>query len=141
MTEGVFSFSSFYQRIEEMWPQAWRWIHYHEAFPFGVGLGGISGAQRLYALNDMNAADNMFILMYAYFGVMSFVYLGLSGRDCIAATSHGEQWFTKHTAQAMATLVFLTWLWLCHFAAGRPDGIAVSRCVRSGAWLCQGNMK
>jgi hypothetical protein len=101
--EGVFSFSSFYQRIEEMWPEAWRWIHYHEAFPFGVGLGGISGAQRLYALDDMNAADNMFILMYAYFGVMSFVYLGFIGIVALYTKNNGS----RHAAQAMATLVYL----------------------------------
>jgi hypothetical protein len=100
---GVFSFSSFYQRIEQMWPEAWQWIHYHEAFPFGVGLGGISGAQRLYALNDMNAADNMFILMYAYFGVMSFVYLGFIG--IVALLTPGKS--SKSAAQAMATIVYL----------------------------------
>ena len=74
--KGVFSFESFYMRIEDVWPSAWRWIARHEAFPFGVGLGGIGGAQRFYALSSMNYADNMFILLYAYFGVMSLVYLG-----------------------------------------------------------------
>ncbi len=99
----VFSLSSFYQRIEQMWPQAWLWIHAHEAFPFGVGLGGISGAQRLYALNDMNAADNMFILMYAFFGVMSFVYLGFIGLVAIRIPGNAS----RSAAQAMATLMFL----------------------------------
>lgn len=101
--DGVFSLSSFYQRIEQMWPEAWRWIHMHEAFPFGVGLGGISGAQRLYALNDMNAADNMFLLMYAYFGMMSFVYLGFIA--LIAAQTKSNS--SPHAAQAMATLVYI----------------------------------
>ena len=101
--DGVFSFSSFYQRIEAMWPQAWAWIDAHEAFPFGVGLGGISGAQRLYALNDMNAADNMFILMYAYFGVMSFIYLGFIGIVALSTPSNGS----TRCAHAMATLVYL----------------------------------
>lgn len=101
--EGVFSFSSMYQRIEDMWPRAWQWIHYHEAFPFGVGLGGISGAQRLYALNDMNAADNMFILMYAYFGVMTFVYLGFIALVALQTPSRA----TKGTTHALATLLYL----------------------------------
>jgi hypothetical protein len=100
---GVFSFSSFYQRIEQMWPEAWRWIHAHEAFPFGVGLGGISGAQRLYALNDMNAADNVFILMYGYFGIMSFIYLGFIGVVALRTKSKGS----PSAVQSMATLVYL----------------------------------
>lgn len=102
-TGGVFSLSSFYLRIEWMWPNAWIWIHSHEAFPFGVGLGGISGAQRLYAINDMNAADNIFILMYAYFGVMTFVYLGAVLVTAIKINSTPS----NDTSQAMATLVFL----------------------------------
>lgn len=73
---GQFSMMSFYDRIENMWPEAWVWINKHEIFPFGVGLGGISGAQRLYALEEMNAADNLFIFMYANFGIMTFLYLG-----------------------------------------------------------------
>ena len=101
--KGVFSFSSFYQRIEEMWPQAWTWIHNHEAFPFGVGLGGIGGAQRLYAPKDVNAADNMFILMYAYFGMMSFIYLGFIGIMASRIKSHGS----TGEANALAVLVYL----------------------------------
>lgn len=101
--EGVFSFSSFYQRVEDMWPDAWRWIRLHEAFPFGVGLGGISGAQRLYALHDMNAADNMFVLMYGYFGVMSLVYL--AGIALVVLRLKND--YVPAKAQALATLLFL----------------------------------
>lgn len=73
---GGFSNDSFNLRVEMMWPEAWRWIDRVEAFPFGVGLGGIGGAQQLYAMRSINAADNMFVFMYAYFGVMSVLYLG-----------------------------------------------------------------
>jgi hypothetical protein len=99
----VVSASSFYQRVEEMWPQAWRWIDHHDAFPFGVGLGGIGGAQRLYANDELNAADNIFILMYAYFGMMSVVYLG--GIAAIAMRIRNDS--ATMAAHAMATLVFL----------------------------------
>lgn len=75
---GGFSNMSFNLRVEMMWPKAWKWIHHHEVFPFGVGLGGISGAQQLYALNEINAADNIFVFMYAYFGLMAVVYLALT---------------------------------------------------------------
>lgn len=130
--EGVFSLSSFYQRIDQMWPEAWRWIHLHEAFPFGVGLGGISGAQRLYAFNDMNAADNMFILMYAYFGVMSFVYLGFIG--IVALRTKGNA--SSHAAQAMATLVYL--LGYGCVISLLEDQMASLFLGASLAWLCKG---
>jgi hypothetical protein len=129
--EGVFSFSSFYQRIEEMWPQAWRWIHAHEAFPFGVGLGGISGAQRLYALHDMNAADNMFILMYAYFGVLSFVYLGVIGIIALQTPNNGS----KPAAHALATLVYLL-AYGCVISL-LEDQMASLFLGGSIAWLCK----
>jgi hypothetical protein len=75
-TGGVFSFSSFGMRIMLTWPQAWHWILHNEVFPFGVGLGGIGGAQRFYAPNAFNPSDNFFVFLYANFGLMSLVYLG-----------------------------------------------------------------
>jgi hypothetical protein len=72
---GVFSFTSFDMRIVRTWPEAWEWILHHEVFPFGVGLGGIGGAQRFYAANFFNPSDNFFIFLYANFGLMGIVYL------------------------------------------------------------------
>ncbi|MDB5395745.1 MAG: hypothetical protein JWM91_3251, partial [Rhodospirillales bacterium] len=72
---GVFSTESIYLRIAYTWPQAWDWIARHQMLIFGVGLGGIGGPQRLYAPNYFNPADNVFILMYAYFGAFAFLYL------------------------------------------------------------------
>ena len=72
---GVFSTESIYLRIVYTWPEAWDWIGRHQMMIFGVGLGGIGGPQRFYAPNYFNPADNVFILMYAYFGVFAFFYL------------------------------------------------------------------
>ncbi len=72
---GVFSFGSFAMRIALTWPDAWRWIADHNVFPFGVGLGGIGGAQRFYAADFFNPSDNFFVYLYANFGVMCLVYL------------------------------------------------------------------
>lgn len=98
---GVFSFGSFYMRVDWMWPDAWKWIHSHEAFPFGVGLGGISGAMRLYLPSEFNAGDNIFIFFYAYFGVMTFVYLGA----ILIAAAKAEQ--SELSGEALAILCFL----------------------------------
>jgi hypothetical protein len=73
---GVFSFASFGMRITDTWPDAWRWISDNNLFPFGAGLGGIGGAQRFYAQDFFNPSDNLFIFLYANFGVLSLFYLG-----------------------------------------------------------------
>lgn len=72
---GVFSTESIFLRVSYTWPDAWQWILHHQMLVFGVGLGGIGGPQRLYAINSFNPADNFFILMYAYFGAFAVVYL------------------------------------------------------------------
>ncbi|HUN40888.1 MAG TPA: hypothetical protein VMU81_11395 [Acetobacteraceae bacterium] len=73
---GVFSMASFGMRIADTWPDAWRWISDHNLFPFGVGLGGIGGAQRWFAPDFFNPSDNLFVYLYANFGVLTFFYLG-----------------------------------------------------------------
>jgi hypothetical protein len=73
---GVFSFASLAMRISLTWPEAWQWIWHNQVFPFGVGLGGIGGAQRFYAANFFNPSDNLFVFLYANFGVLSLLYLG-----------------------------------------------------------------
>jgi len=73
---GVFSLASFAMRITSTWPDAWRWINDNNLFPFGVGLGGIGGAQRFFAPDFANPSDNLFIFLYANFGVLTFFYLG-----------------------------------------------------------------
>ena len=73
---GNFSLASFGMRIETTWPDAFRWIADNNVFPFGVGLGGIGGGQRLFALDQVNAADNIFLFMYGNFGVLALFYIG-----------------------------------------------------------------
>ena len=72
---GVFSTATFAMRIIQTWPEAWQWIAMHQIFPLGVGLGGIGGAQRLYAFDYTNPGDNLFLMLYAWFGVLGLVYL------------------------------------------------------------------
>lgn len=80
---GVFSLSSFAMRTALTWPDAFRWISHNEVFPFGVGLGGMGGAQRLYSPGEFNPGDNMFLFLYASFGVMTFVYVGYLSYICL----------------------------------------------------------
>jgi hypothetical protein len=100
---GQFSMASFNERVEYMWPRAWHWINHSEAFPLGIGLGGIGGAQILYAPYAWDAADNLYIFMYAWFGAMTFVYLGWVTFQALRTPGRP----TKSATQAMAILVFL----------------------------------
>ena len=100
---GVFSFASFAMRITLTWPDAWQWITRNEVFPFGVGLGGIGGAQRFYAANFFNPSDNMFVYLYANFGLLSLVYLAW-------VTALGPRLPREMRADAIAALAVLAFL-------------------------------
>src|SRR5579859_2489548 len=76
---GVFSTESLFLRIAYTWPDAWRWITHRQMLLFGLGLGGIGGPQLLYALDYFNPADNIMLLLYAYFGAFAALYVGWVG--------------------------------------------------------------
>lgn len=102
---GVFSMESFYERVEWMWPITWDWLRHADVFPFGVGLGGIGGAQRFYDspfLPASDAADNMFVFMYLNFGVLALVYLGWVVVQAFRVKGGGAA-----PAQAIATVCFI----------------------------------
>ena len=99
---GIFSFQSLIERIRQMWPDAWAWIGRFPPF-LGVGLGGIGGAQRFFAPADFNAADNLFVYLFANFGIASVVYLG--GVVLLALTAKVRD--ARHDRIALASLVYL----------------------------------
>ena len=100
---GVFSLESLYARIGDTWPHAWKWIRAHDAFPFGVGLGGVGGAQRLYTTDGMELVDNMFVFIYANCGLMACAYLGWLAVTVLGQKHDGS----RAVGQVLATLVFL----------------------------------
>lgn len=74
---GVFTASSFAARVLYTWPEALRFVEDNSIGPFGIGLGGLGGPMRLIiSAATWMFADNMFILMYAYFGVFVTVFYG-----------------------------------------------------------------
>jgi hypothetical protein len=95
---GVFSTESVYLRIAYTWPQAWQWITHHSMLLFGVGLGGLGGPQRLYAPDNFNPADNIFLLLYAYFGVFAIIYLLIIAYLVLRRVTGSEQRVVTATA-------------------------------------------
>lgn len=75
--QGLFSLESMAQRVGEVWPAGWSLIFDHGAGLLGRGIGGIGSPQRLFAPMLYNPADNLFIFMFAYFGILSLAYLGI----------------------------------------------------------------
>ncbi len=70
------SFYSFVDRVDHSWPEAWSLIFDHGLGLLGRGIGGIGTAQRAFAPDLFNAADNFFIYLTAYFGIFALVYIG-----------------------------------------------------------------
>jgi hypothetical protein len=68
--------ASFVDRVVRVWPSAWRDIGDH-SWLFGAGFGNIGVGQLYLRTEDVDPADNLFLLAYGFFGVLSIVYLGL----------------------------------------------------------------
>jgi hypothetical protein len=100
---GVFSTESLYLRIADTWPRAWQWISHNQLMVFGVGLGGIGGPQRIYAPDSFNAADNLFIWLYAYFGVFALLYVAVMLWLALRPVTGSE----RRAATAVAMLAFI----------------------------------
>jgi hypothetical protein len=73
---GVFSGASFAQRIMDTWPKSLIWISNNQIFPFGTGVGGIGQSQALVGNLAQHYPDNMFLLLYAFFGIPCFLLFG-----------------------------------------------------------------
>ncbi len=101
---GVFSTESIYLRIAYTWPLAWQWIMHHGMLLFGVGLGGIGGPMRVYAPDNFNPADNVFLLLYAYFGVFAFLYLILIAYLVLRRVTGSQE--RAVTATAIVAFIF-----------------------------------
>jgi len=74
---SVASAASISQRIMLTWPNSWKWVSDHTIFPFGVGIGGMGIPLKSIAPGAWMFPDNMFILMYAYFGVFAVLFYAM----------------------------------------------------------------
>ena len=133
--EGVFSLASFYMRVEDMWPRAWLWIERNEAFPFGVGLGGIGGAQRFYSPDNFNAADNMFILLYAFFGMFSFIYMGWLWLMCVRVSNKAS----SSIVYALSIILFIAFYGIA--LSMIEDQMASLFLGVAASWIAGNNLK
>jgi hypothetical protein len=59
---------SFWDRLNDMWPNAWKLLENQGNSLWGRGLGGIGTPQTYFEFNRFNAADNIFVYWFVIFG-------------------------------------------------------------------------
>ncbi len=59
---------SFWDRLNDMWPNAWKLLENQGSSLWGRGLGGIGTPQTYFESNRFNAADNIFVYWFVIFG-------------------------------------------------------------------------
>lgn len=72
-------FQSFIDRLTNTWLTAFKMITEHGNIITGRGLGGIGEAQKLFEHFLYSPADNLFIYLYAVFGLMALPILAIYG--------------------------------------------------------------
>lgn len=64
---------SFYDRLNNMWPEAWALIAQHGSPLLGRGFGGLGTAQTYFEPELFNAGDNLFMYWIVIFGWLALV--------------------------------------------------------------------
>jgi len=60
--------NSFYDRLNDMWPEGWALLKDHGNLLLGRGVGGIGTAQSYFEPALVNAGDNLFMYWFVVFG-------------------------------------------------------------------------
>jgi hypothetical protein len=66
---------SFFMRISIGWPDVFKLIKQDGNLLLGRGLGGMGTSQQYFELQKYNPGDNIFLLLYANFGLLGIAYL------------------------------------------------------------------
>lgn len=68
--------ASYADRMENTWPNAFHNVENFGDYFFGRGIGGIGTPQMYYEPMILNYADNLFVYLYANFGLFALAYIG-----------------------------------------------------------------
>lgn len=74
--EGVGQTNSFFDRVENTWPDAFDLVRTKGSLILGRGVGGIGTPQKTFEPDLNNPADNLFVYLFALFGLASGAILG-----------------------------------------------------------------
>jgi hypothetical protein len=70
-----FLFVSFFMRVFEGWPDAFRLIQHDGNLLLGRGLGGMGTSQLYFEIQKYNPGDNIMLIFYGNFGLLGVGYL------------------------------------------------------------------
>lgn len=70
-------YASFYDRLLNGWPPIFENVRENGSIIIGRGVGGTGAGEYYFAADIKGSADNMFVYLYAWFGLASLVLLGI----------------------------------------------------------------
>ncbi len=70
-------YASFYERVVNAWPPIFENVRENGSILIGRGVGGTGAGEYYFAEDIKGSPDNMFVYLYAWFGLTSVGLLGL----------------------------------------------------------------
>lgn len=86
---SLFLLASFEDRLTWMWPDGLDLVAQHGSLIFGRGIGGIGVAQSYFESDLYNAADNLYLYLYAAFGLTALPIV-IYYTTCVARLESGR---------------------------------------------------
>jgi len=85
-------FASFGDRLQNTWPDTFNLIFNHGNWLLGRGIGGIGAAQQFFEPTLFSPADNMFLYLYASFGIVALYILFAYTRRVCSFHDSRQKW-------------------------------------------------
>jgi hypothetical protein len=85
-------FASFEDRLINTWPDGFSLVFDKGSMVFGRGIGGIGVAQTYFEPMNHSPADNMYLYVYATFGILLFLFFGIYGAGVCRLKINNARW-------------------------------------------------
>ncbi|KLD63200.1 hypothetical protein Y882_12370 [Dyella japonica DSM 16301] len=124
---------SFGMRLAQMWPDTFTLIFKHGSALLGRGLGGIGSAQKIFEPDLYSPADNLYLYLYAVFGVFALVVIWVFTRAVSRLKFTGDRMSTLFWFLGVSILME-GWTVSCieGGTTALATGLTVAFCIRLG---------
>lgn len=121
---------SLFDRLNDMWPNAWILLSEHGQVLLGRGVGGIGTAQSYFEPSLFNAGDNLFMYWFVVFGWLALPgFLLLLARSLRLRPHHCK----THARIYYLLLALLVYGMMANIVENAVSALALGLVVR---WLC-----